>query len=376
MDYYGWKPYVPVAKRRANALREVKKLQKKGKKIEPVEIEGRKIAKTFWGEGWCTHLEQFSDFENRLPRGRTYVRNGSVCHLAIGKGKIEAIVSGSELYNIEISIKALAAKQWKHVRSQCAGQIGSMLELLQGQLSQQVMTVVTNRNNGLFPTPNEIDFSCDCPDWADMCKHVAAVLYGIGARLDRQPELLFLLRGVDHQDLIAAELDLQAATTGKGKGRRLAAQNIGDIFGLDIDLSPKPVKKPVRVKKTVSIKTTKSKPAKKKSAAKVGGKVGRTKTKKKALAKSQAQKSMRQKPFTPTAAAVRRLRKTFKMNLSQFARLLGITSATVIKWENGSGRLSLSSRTHDALERISSLSAEQAWSEVKISFASIEDIYK
>ncbi len=238
MAYYEWRPYVSVAQRRAKALREMQKLRKKGKKIEPVELEGRKIARTFWGDAWCKHLEQFSDYANRLPRGRTYVRNGSVCHLAISKGKIEAIVSGSELYNIDIRITPLAENRWKKVRKQCAGQIGSMLELLQGRLSNHVMEIVTDRNQGLFPKPSEIKFSCDCPDWAGMCKHVAAALYGIGARLDHQPELLFLLRNVDHDELITAELELQTATSGKGKRRRLASQDLSDVFGVEIEESP------------------------------------------------------------------------------------------------------------------------------------------
>ena len=187
MSFDRWPPYVPVAKRRAKAQREMKKLREQGKHIEPVEIEGRKIARSFWGDGWCKHLEQFSDYDNRLPRGRTYVRNGSVAHLAISSGKVEAIVNGSVLYNINITIKPLPKQKWSKIRQQCTGQIGSMLELLQGKLSNQVMKIVTDPDTGLFPNLREIDLSCDCPDWAGMCKHIAAVIYGIGARLDSQP---------------------------------------------------------------------------------------------------------------------------------------------------------------------------------------------
>jgi uncharacterized Zn finger protein len=197
--YQQWAPYVPVAERRRRAMRKMNALRKKGVDIQPIEIEGRKIAKTFWGEAWCDHLESFSDFENRLPRGRTYVRNGSVCHLAMAKGKIEAKVSGSQIYNLRVRIKTLPAKKWRDVKRRCAGQIGSLLELLEGNLSDHVMEVVTDRKAGLFPLPGEISFDCDCPDWAVMCKHVAAVLYGAGARLDEKPELLFTLRGVKHE---------------------------------------------------------------------------------------------------------------------------------------------------------------------------------
>jgi uncharacterized Zn finger protein len=234
--YYDWKPYVPVAERRRKAMKKMETLRKKGVDIQPISINGRKIAKTFWGEAWCNHLESFSDYENRLPRGRTYVRNGSVCHLAISKGKIEAKVSGSKLYNITIKIKTLPAKKWNSVKQRCSGQIGSLLELLQGRLSSRVMEVVVDRRDGLFPLPGEISFDCDCPDWASMCKHIAAVLYGVGARLDEKPESLFTLRGVKHENLIAANTQLAVSTaTSGGKAKRLAAGELSDVFGIDLD---------------------------------------------------------------------------------------------------------------------------------------------
>ncbi len=277
MAYYGWRPYVPVAQRRANAAREVQKLRKRGLTIEPVEIEGRKIARTFWGEAWCRHLEHFSDYANRLPRGRTYVRNGSVCHLAISKGKIEAIVSGSELYTVDINITPLSLAKWKKVRKQCVGQIGSLLELLQGRFSTNVMEIVTDRTHGLFPLLKEITFSCSCPDWADMCKHVAASLYGIGARLDDRPESLFVLRNVDHEELISAELDVQTATAGRGKRRRLVAPDLSDVFGVEVEEGPKPpskksatVKKAAKKKRAINAKKTSTTQTKKKTAAGVG----------------------------------------------------------------------------------------------------------
>ena len=234
--YGDWAPYVPVAERRRKAMKKMDALRKKGVDIQPVTIEGRKIATSFWGEGWCEHLESFSDFENRLPRGRTYVRNGSVCHLAMAKGEIEAKVSGSELYTVKVSIKTLPGKKWTSIKGRCGGQIGSLLELLQGKLSDHVMEVVTSQKEGLFPLPGEMSFHCSCPDSARMCKHVAAVLYGIGARLDTKPELLFALRGVDHEELIAADAEQAvAAATSRGKSKRLAADDIGDVFGIEID---------------------------------------------------------------------------------------------------------------------------------------------
>ncbi len=188
---YGWKPYVPVGQRRKSAEQAMGRLRKSGVSLQPVRIEGRLIARTFWGKAWCDHLESYSDFENRLPRGRTYVRNGSVCHLEILRGRVNAKVQGSSMYTVAVDISPLPGPSWKAIKKRCTGRISSLLDLLQGRLSAGVMEVVTDRDAGLFPSPREIRMQCSCPDWATMCKHVAAVLYGVGARLDAQPELLF-----------------------------------------------------------------------------------------------------------------------------------------------------------------------------------------
>ena len=204
MDYeWGWRPYVSVAQRRANAAREMAKLRKKGHPVAPVIIEGRTIAKTFWGKAWCENLEGYSDFANRLPRGRTYVRNGSVIDLQIGPGEIQALVSGSDIYRVVVRVVPVTKARWESICKDCAGAIDSLIELLQGRFSKGVMERICRQGGGLFPKPAEIRFSCSCLDYASMCKHVAAVLYGIGARLDEQPELLFRLRAVDEQDLVA-----------------------------------------------------------------------------------------------------------------------------------------------------------------------------
>src|SRR5713226_6859683 len=203
MDYYGFRPYVPVGTRRRQAARELAKLEKKGGRTSPVVIEGRKIAQTFWGEAWCDNLERYSDFANRLPRGRTYVRNGSVVDLQIGPGSVAALVSGSTMYEVKVTVEAVPRARWSAICKDCSGAIDSLVELLQGRFSKGVMTRLCEEKTGLFPSPREVLFTCSCPDWASMCKHVAAVLYGIGARLDENPDLLFALRNVNHQELIA-----------------------------------------------------------------------------------------------------------------------------------------------------------------------------
>ncbi len=265
---YGFRPYVPVAERRHKAQREMARLAKKGKTIRPIALEGRKIASTFWGKAWCENLESYSDFENRLPRGRTYVRNGSVVHLDVRQGGIEAMVSGSELYRVNIAIAPVARAKWKTLCRECGGGIGSLVELLQGRFSDHVMGVISRKETGLFPSPKEIEMECSCPDWATMCKHVAAVLYGVGARLDQSPELLFLLRSVNHEELIthaATVSDLAAKTAGTGP--ELPESDISAVFGIEMDTQtaatppsaearPKRAKTPVAAKPRVKTKRT------------------------------------------------------------------------------------------------------------------------
>ena len=408
-----WRPYVPVAVRHARARREMNRLRKKGRNIQPVEIEGRTIARSFWGKRWCDHLESFSDYANRLPRGRTYVRNGSVCHLEVHPGRIDAIVMGSELYDVTIRIGKLKAAVWKSIKHRCSGRIGSVLELLQGKLSRQVMGVVTDREHGLFPKPGEIRFDCSCPDWATMCKHVAAVLYGVGSRLDDRPESLFLLRGVDSAELVATGMALPGAAA---TDDALADDALAGIFGIDLDLdagdAPPPApkasakpRKPARrraapasgrqaspaakardtaasarnARKAASSATrkakTKTSPAttpRKRTTAKAEDisastvSAGRARTRNAASSVSRRTKTpptatprKRAAAKTPADASppdirptgkwVARLRQRCGLTVAQFAARLGVTAVTVYRWEATPGRLNLHTRPLNAL---------------------------
>jgi len=295
--YFRWKPYVPVAVRRQRAEKKLAQMRKKGLDVQPVEIQGRKIARTFWGQAWCDHMESLGDFANRLPRGRTYVRNGSVCHLDVAQGQIKAIVSGSELYNVVVKIGTLPKAKWSDVKQQCSGRIGSLLELLEGRISDSVMEVVTDPAAGLFPLRKEIQFTCDCPDYATMCKHIAAVLYGVGARLDQQPESLFLLRGVDHAELITASAgDAVAEATARGGRRRVAGTDLSDVFGIELEgasadeeSASTTTKKPKR--KSAKKKASKRNIGKKTKSAKSKGDTSPAKVKKKASKKRTGNKS-------------------------------------------------------------------------------------
>ena len=252
---WGWKPYVSAAERRRKAAREMEKRKKQGHAVSPVHIEGRAIATTFWGKAWCQNLERYSDFANRLPRGRTYVRNGSVVDLQIAPGAIHAYVSGSSLYEVVLKVTPVAKARWKSICKDCSGAIDSLVELLQGRLSKGVMERICRESQGLFPSPAEIQISCSCPDWAGMCKHVAAVLYGIGARFDHQPELLFRLRAVNEMELIAsAGSATPLAKRAPSAGKLLGSEDLS-IFGLDMAEIASPAKSKRAAKRRVTTNT-------------------------------------------------------------------------------------------------------------------------
>lgn len=265
----GFPAYESVAERKAKAERKIAELKKKGRTLSPVSITGNQIATTFWGRSWCEHLERYSDYATRLPRGRSYAKNGLVIDLQIETGKLRALVSGSELYEVEARIVPAPKPKWRALVSECAGKIDSVVELLSGQLSDGVMEVLCRKDAGLFPSPNEIELECSCPDGAYLCKHLAAVLYGVGARLDHSPELLFTLRGVDQMDLVS-EAGKSSAKVGTKKSRNVlktdTSADLAGIFGIDLEGASEPVaaagsqrtraKRPA-TKKTKTMKTTK-----------------------------------------------------------------------------------------------------------------------
>lgn len=235
--WYNYGPSLTVAEKRERAEKEAAKLAKKGQALSPVCIEGRGIAKSFWGKAWCQNLESYSDYASRLPRGRSYVRNGCVIDLQIDECCVQALVSGTELYKVSIKIDPVRPTQWKDLKAECAGEIGSLIDLLQGKLSGKVMEIMTRRGSGLFPTPSEIRFKCTCPDSARLCKHVAATLYGVGARLDEQPKLLFVLRDADYRELITQAADSIAAGPAEGEAAAdvLAEGDLASVFGIEFD---------------------------------------------------------------------------------------------------------------------------------------------
>ncbi|WP_372824348.1 SWIM zinc finger family protein [Polaromonas sp.] len=311
MSYYGWKPYVTVGQRQKLAEKAATKAKKSGKPYTPILAYRGAVAKTVWGKSWCDHLEAYSDYANRLPRGATYVRNGSVIHLQLTAGAVHAQVMGSSLYAVNVTVQPVQQAQWKSICQDSAGSIASLVEILQGKLSTAIMQRICEPGKGLMPTPQEINFDCSCPDWAGMCKHVAAVLYGVGARLDQQPELLFTLRHVDAKDLIqVADGGLVTARKAPKAAKVLDDSLLADVFGLEMaQTTDAPPAKKIAVKVVKTMKAIRDikapgikKPAAKKVAAK---KVTAKKATVKAIVKAApTPKSASKKVATKVAAKV------------------------------------------------------------------------
>ncbi|HBG15464.1 MAG TPA: hypothetical protein DDW93_01675 [Firmicutes bacterium] len=240
-SYDEYPEYISVAERKRKAQIAVEKLKQKDPEIEPVLIEGRKLVTTWWGKAWNDNLERYSDYENRIGRGRSYVRHGAVLDLKIKRGKIKALVKGSRAkpYKVEIEIRPLEDEIWKKIKKSSEGKIDSLQELLAGKFPKALSELFTTKGSGLFPAPTEISFDCSCPDWAALCKHVAAVLYGVGARLDHDPSLFFTLRGVKVEELITDVIQGKTkAMLGKAqvKSRRILEDaDITAIFGVEVE---------------------------------------------------------------------------------------------------------------------------------------------
>ena len=264
MSYWEYPRYVSVAEKREKAEKKLKKLRKKNPHINPIAIEGSAIARTWWGKAWNRNLESYADYSNRIGRGRSYVRHGAVLDLQIDSGKVESLVQGSRSkpYSITVQIKAMGKENWKEMKAASEGKLDSLQELLAGKFPKALGEVFTTQGKGLFPSPKEISFQCSCPDVASMCKHVAATLYGIGARLDQDPELFFTLRQVKMKDLVSEAVEGKTRDllkkAGKKSARVIDDADLADVFGIDMET---PVASRKRSKKTDPKKTS---PGKKK----------------------------------------------------------------------------------------------------------------
>jgi len=302
-DDWDYPPYVSVAEKKERNAEMAAKLARKNANLKPVVITGRKIANTFWGKAWCDNVESYQDYENRLPRGRSYVRSGAVIDLQIATGKVTALVAGSARspYKISIEIKPLANARWETLKQKCVGKIASLLALAQGKLPGEILEEFCDRETGLFPSPKEIKTDCSCPDWAELCKHLAAVLYGIGARLDEDPKLFFTLRGIDENELVGTDV---VDTLTAGVASEIAPENLEHVFGMEFDSLADAVPANVPVPKT--------RPA--------AGKETRSAVE-----------------WTPER--IRALRMERGLSQAEFGKLCGTTQPIISQWERGVSRV-------------------------------------
>ena len=265
MSYRGYPRYVSVAEKKAKAANKLKQLKKKTPDIKPVVIKGNALASTWWGKSWNKNLERYADYTNRIGRGRSYVRHGAVLDLKIDSGRVTALVQGStsKPYTVVIDIKGITQAIWQEIKTQCEGQLGSLQDLLAGKFPKDLADIFFNQEKGLFPKPQAISFDCSCPDWASMCKHVAAALYGVGARLDEDPSLFFTLRGVDTKELIARAVKDKTSEllekTKQKSSRVIDDADLGSIFGIDMDNQPNFSEKKKVVPRTGTTKVQKKK---------------------------------------------------------------------------------------------------------------------
>ena len=261
--YYGFAPYVSVATKKAKALKQLALLKKKNPDISPLIVQGNKLANTWWGKAWNTNLQKYADFENRIGRGRSYVKNGFVLDFKINTGQIKALIQGTRQkpYEVSIKIKPLNKTAESKIKQHCEGKIESLQELIEGRFPKELSEVFTAQGDGLFPTPQEISFNCSCPDWASMCKHVAATLYGVGVKLDSDPKLFFRLRNTDMNSLITEAVRkkskkmLKAAE--KKTSRVLVGLDTAAVFGIDLNDKAEAFK--TTASKKVSLKISKNK---------------------------------------------------------------------------------------------------------------------
>lgn len=310
MRHWGFPRYVSVAEKRAKASKKLKQLRKKNPDINPILLEGSAIARTWWGKSWNLNLERYADYSNRIERGRSYVRHGAILDLRIDSGKVESLVQGtrSQPYSVNVKIKALNKKVWLEIKAACAGKLDSLQELLAGQFPKALGEIFMAQGKGLFPTPKEIGFSCSCPDWAYMCKHVAATLYGIGARLDEDPELFFKLRRAKIKDLVSQTVEENARKLLKKaekKTARIIESDLADVFGIDFDEPAKSKKK----REKGPLEKVKRKKHKRRVTEKHGADSSHRKTRKMKPVKKPSSKKVARSPFDTVVGIIRRSRK-------------------------------------------------------------------
>ncbi len=220
----------------ARATRELESRRAAGEILEAIiPKHARNLATTFWGMAWNRYLAECADYASRLPRGRTALRAGRVLRLTLETGCIRAVVAGQRLFDVTITIRPPDDDAAAALAQRLRGRIGTIVELLSGDLSAEVMTIVAAPETGLFPSPSDICFACSCPDDASLCEHAAAALYASGCRFDDHPAELFRLRGIDPASLQTSNLgDVVSALTGEITPPAVDGADLSALFGINL----------------------------------------------------------------------------------------------------------------------------------------------
>lgn len=318
MSYWNYPRYVSVAEKRAKAAKKLNAMSKKNPNLKPVILQGSAIARTWWGKAWNLNLERYADYDNRIGRGRSYVRHGAVLDLQIDPGEARATVQGSQSspYSVIINIETLKKDTWRIILDQCQGMLESLQDLISGSFPKSIGQIFTHKDSGMFPSPKEIKFSCSCPDWAGMCKHVAATLYGIGARLDENPELFFRMRNVEIGDLIRQAVSDHKqkllAKASRKSSRIIEEADLSGTFGIEVehDFETDP---PVSLEDTVPVS-----PGKRKRTASLGN----SKSPSKGPSRTKGSKGIKEKVDKKTAPAKKKAgqQKRVKKTVTRIAK--------------------------------------------------------
>lgn len=235
--------YISISDQKAMALKSKKRLEKNlNRSLEPIILASTKLATSWWGKMWNTNLERYAEYSNRIGRGKTYVKNELVIDLQIEESKVFAYVQGKrrDPYQIAIYIDPTKPGLIEQIKEKCQGKLDTVEELLEGKFSKEISSIFMIQGAGLFPEPKEIKFRCSCPDYTSCCKHVSAVLYGIGSKLDVNPLLFFTLRGINLddflKDVIISKTENILDKGIKCKSKRIIDNaNIEDLFDIDLD---------------------------------------------------------------------------------------------------------------------------------------------
>lgn len=220
--------YAELKKRAVARLNE---LREEGEELHPVVADSRKLASHFWGSAWMKQLALCEAGGLALSPGRSLLRHSCVLDLSVSGGHIAAKVMGEYVYDVIVDVAPLRDEALDELRYACSRRVSSLTALLEGKLDEDLLHLLCRSEGGLLPSPEEWRMGCTCPDWGEPCPHEAAAVYAAGVLVDDDPSLLFQLRGIRPEDLLATDC-IQCEET------NFDAKSLESLFGIEIDELP------------------------------------------------------------------------------------------------------------------------------------------